>query len=349
MNDEITVVYNVFHEEPLGPLIALYFYMTGLSAGSFLLSTLAYGFGMKKFKPLGKIGVVMATVLLVLAPLNLIADLGQPWRFWHLFPYLNPTSPITYGSFLLTIYPLNCLIYAFFMFRGDEKMTRLFGMIGIPLAVSVHGYTGFIMALAKARALWNTALMPVLFLVSAMVSGIALMILVVIIAGYLSRERRPNAPLVADLAKILVGSILLDLFLVFSDVAVLLTADAEAAEAAELILRGSFSQFFLGVEILAGSLVPLVLLAAPTALAARAIALLAPPTVGATMLYLGIVPVQPLGIPIMVATFAPLLVQGIPPKHRSIPATFVASLLVMFGILAMRYVVVVGGQHVPLS
>src|SRR3990172_1915256 len=99
MEREITIIYNVFHEMPLTPLIASYFYMTGLSAGSFILSTMAYGLGMKKYKPLGKVGVTMATLLLALAPVNLITDLGQPGRFWHLFPYLNPTSAITYGSY----------------------------------------------------------------------------------------------------------------------------------------------------------------------------------------------------------------------------------------------------------
>lgn len=349
MNDEMTIVYNVAHEAPLGPLIAVYFYMTGLSAGSFILSTLAYGFGIKRFKPLGKIGVVLATVLLVLAPINLIADLGQPWRFWHLFPYLNPTSPITYGSFLLTLYPVNCLIYAFFMFKGDDRMTKLFGLIGIPLAVSVHGYTGFIMALAKARALWNTALMPVLFLVSAMVSGIALMILVVTVVGFLSKQRRPDPTLIRDLGRILVGAILLDLFLVFSDVLVLLTSDSEAAEAAAMILRGAFSQYFLGVEILSGSLVPLLLLTAPTALLARFATAFAPPILGATLVYVGAVPMLPLGLPVMAASFIPLLVQGIPQRHRPLPAAVAASVLVMAGILAMRYVVVIGGQYAPLS
>ncbi len=349
MNDELTIIYNVPHAAPIGPLVAVYFYMTGLSAGSFILSTLAYGFGIKKFRPLGKIGIVLAVVLLVLAPLNLIADLGQPWRFWHLFPYLNLTSPITYGSFLLTIYPLNCVIYAFFMFKGNEKMTKLFGLIGIPLAVSVHGYTGFIMALAKARALWNTALMPILFLVSAMVSGIALMILVVTIAGFFSKERRPNMPLIQDLGKMLAVSIAVDLFLVFSDVLVLLTSDTEAREAATMILSGGFSRYFLGVEILSGSLVPLALLIAPAPLLARAASVLAPPTLGATLVYMGAVPVTPIGIPIMLAAFVPLLVQGIPHHHRPLPATVFASLLVMLGILAMRYVMVIGGQNVPIS
>src|SRR3989304_811898 len=103
LDPDVAITYNVPHEAPLGIFIAIYFYMTGLSAGSFILSTLAYGFGMERFKPLGKVGVVMATLLLILAPLNLIADMEQPFRFWYLFLYLNPSSPITWGSFLLTI------------------------------------------------------------------------------------------------------------------------------------------------------------------------------------------------------------------------------------------------------
>lgn len=301
MEDFVQVTYNVDHELPLSILVAVYFYMTGLSAGSFILSTLAYGFGMERFKPLGKVGVIMAVVLLGLAPLNLIADLSQPFRFWHLLLYLNPTSPITYGTFLLSLYPLNCLIYAFFMFKGDYKRTRIFGLVGIPLAISVHGYTGFILALGKARALWNTALMPTLFLISAMVSGIALMTLVIMTKDrFFSRERRVNRDIVSALTNILVGSILFDLFLVFSDVLVLLTADSEAREGAMLILRGSFAPYFVGLELFMGSLIPLALLTLPW-------------------------------------------------TRRRIPAVALASVLVMIGILAMRYVMVVGGQTVPLS
>ena len=71
----VNILYNVEHEMPLGILIALYFYLTGLSAGSFIISSMAYGFGMLKFKPLGKIGVVLATALLVIAPMILLVDL----------------------------------------------------------------------------------------------------------------------------------------------------------------------------------------------------------------------------------------------------------------------------------
>jgi len=249
---------------PLGVPIATYFYLTGLSAGSFIISTMAYGFGMVKFKPLGKIGVVMATCLLIIAPTILLIDLEQPFRFWHLIIYLRITSPITWGTFLLSLYPMNCMVYGYFMFKGDLKKTKLFGLIGIPLALLVHGYTGFILALGKARVLWNTAIMPPIFLVSAMVSGLALMILVVIVKDFiLQRGKEPDRPLIYALGKFLVASIVLDLILIGIDLSVLLTSTTEAYKAALMLLDGSFSFLFLGVELLLGAIIPLLLLLSP--------------------------------------------------------------------------------------
>jgi tetrathionate reductase subunit C len=298
---DINVIYNVEHEIHIGTPIALYFYLTGLSAGSFIISTFAYGFGMLKYKPLGKIGVVMATLLLVIAPTILLIDLAQPLRFWHLILYLRITSPITWGTFLLSLYPINCMIYGFFMFKGDMKRTKIFGLIGIPLALMVHGYTGFILALGKARVLWNTAIMPPIFLVSAMVSGLAMMILVVIIKDYLIQRGKEHDPtLIYDLGKLLVASIILDLILIGIDLSVLLTSHTEAYIAALMLLKGSFSHLFLGVEVFIGALVPLFLLLFPL-------------------------------------------------TKRWVPAIAIASVLTMIGILAMRYIMVVGGLSIPLS
>ena len=261
---DVNIIYNVEHEMPLGIPIATYFYLTGLSAGSFIISTMAYGFGMIKFKPLGKIGVVMATCLLMIAPMILLIDLEQPLRFWHLILYLRITSPITWGTFLLSLYPMNCMVYGYFMFKGDLKKTKIFGLIGIPLALLVHGYTGFILALGKARVLWNTAIMPPIFLVSAMVSGLALMILVVIIKDFiLQRGKEPNRELIYALGKFLVASIVLDLLLIGIDLSVLLTSTTEAYRAALMLLDGEFRFLFLGVELVAGAIIPLLLFLSP--------------------------------------------------------------------------------------
>ncbi len=297
----VNILYNVEHEMPLGIPIALYFYLTGLSAGSFIISTLAYGFGMLKFKPLGKIGVVLAICLLMIAPMILLVDLEQPLRFWHLILYLRITSPITWGTFLLSLYPLNCVVYGYFMFKGDMKRTKIFGLIGIPLALLVHGYTGFILALGKARVLWNTAIMPPIFLVSAMVSGLAMMILVVLIKDYIiQRKKDTNRELVYALGKFLVASIVLDLLLIGIDLTVLLTSHTEAYEAAIMLLSGEFSLPFLGIEVFMGGVVPLFFFLSPF-------------------------------------------------TKRWIPGLAFASVLVMIGIMAMRYIMVVGGLSIPLS
>lgn len=261
---DVNIIYNVEHETHLGVLIALYFYLTGLSAGSFIISTFAYGFGMVKYKSLGKIGVILATLLLMIAPLTLLVDLAQPLRFWHLILYLRITSPITWGTFLLTLYPINCIIYGYFMYKGDMKKTKFFGLLGIPLAVMVHGYTGFILALGKGSVLWNTAIMPPIFLVSAMVSGLAMMILVVIIKDFIiQRGKGADRALIYDLGKLLVASIVLDVCLIMTDILVLLTSHTEAYKAAMMLLKGSFSPHFLGVEIFLGSIIPLFLLLSP--------------------------------------------------------------------------------------
>ena len=296
---ESQVLYNTFQQEAFGIFIAIYFYLTGLSAGSFILSTLAYGFGMEKFKPIGRIGVVLATVLLVIAPLFLLFHIGMPQRAWHLFTYLNLSSPITWGTFLLILYPINCLIYAYFMFNEKNKLTKIFGFIGLPLAILVHGYTGFILAFGKARALWNTALMPILFLASAIVSGIALMILVYSIKErFFSKSKSINRDLVFSMGKLLAWAIVFDLFLVGCDLIVLSISHADAQAAAHLILFGKFSFLFLFVENFLGKIVPLFLILIP--------------------------------------------------RFRTLTTVIIASILVIIGIFFMRYVVVLGGEFIPL-
>lgn len=296
---ESQLLYNIMHQEAFGIFIAVYFYLTGLSAGSFILSTLAYAFGMEQYKSLGRVGVILATVLLIIAPLFLLLHIGVPHRAWHLFLYLNFESPITWGSFLLILYPVNCIIYGYFMFKEKKKQTRLFGLIGIPLAVSVHGYTGFILAFGKARALWNTALMPILFLVSAIVSGIALMILVCIVKDrFFTKLKKINYPLLENLGKMLAWVIVFDLFLVGCDILVLLISHSDAQDVAHLLLSGKFFPLFLIVENLLGKIVPFTLL--------------------------------------------------IVPRFRNLVTMIIASLLVIIGIFVMRYVVVVGGESIPL-
>ncbi|MFV9511301.1 NrfD/PsrC family molybdoenzyme membrane anchor subunit [Tepidibacillus sp. LV47] len=334
----LNYLYNVHHEIPLGYLISVYFFYTGLSAGSFLLSSLSSVLGIKKYKPIAKIGTVMALSLLVIAPLHLIVDLEQPTRFWHLFVYFNPTSPISYGSFLLTAYPIMTAIYGWFMFRKDfaigakqltnwrgklyrflsfgkldtseesfqkdQKRVKLLGMINVPLALLVHGYTGFILANVQARGIWNTALMPFIFLMSAVVSGTGLLLILTMLAErFLSREKRiteERKELIFDIAKMMVWFILIDAVLLIVDFIVLFYAGTNAYETAWQMLHGEHQVSFLLYEVTIGLLIPFIMFA-------------------------------------------------IPKIRKSYLGITLASLMTLFGVMAMRMNFVVGGQQLQLD
>ena len=261
------LLYNVPHEASFGAMIALYIFFTGLSAGSFFLSTLSYGFGRVQYRALSRPAIITATLMLLVAPVFLLIHVGKPLRSWHLFFFLNPRSPITWGSFLLTSYPLFCLAYMASIFQGNEKAAKRWGLIGIPFAVSVHAYTGFILAFCPARALWHSSMIPLLFLVSAVVSGTALMILVF---AALCRWRGEaldlegeRGRLLLSLGRILGWLLVLDLLLTGIDLLVASVSGGVDRGGVGTLLTGELAPYFLGIEIVGGKLIPLFLLFHP--------------------------------------------------------------------------------------
>jgi tetrathionate reductase subunit C len=305
LEESTRVIYNVPFVIPIGYLIAIYFYITGLHMGFYTTSVVATLLGKEEWKPIGKIGAVGALVVLAVAPIFLLVDLTQMARFWHLFPYINLRSPITWGTFFLTAYPPIGLIYAWYVFRKNYRAAKIWGLCGFPVAVSVHGYTGFILALGAGRAFWNTSLNPILFLVSAMVSGLALIIIIINIRYYYFAQSEDAAQKAADLniintlVRMLFLFIIVELFLMGCDLAVLANSKAEEYQTYLLLTRGSWAPLFLGVELTMGGVIPLILLSIKR------------------------IRLHPIG-------------------------QAVACVLILCGILAMRIIIVVGGQSVML-
>ncbi len=261
------LLYNVPHEASFGAMIALYIFFTGLSAGSFFLSTLSYGFGRIQYRALSRPAIITATGMLLVAPIFLLIHVGKPLRSWHLFFFLNPRSPITWGSFLLTSYPLFCLAYMASIFQGKEKAAKRWGLIGIPFAVAVHAYTGFILAFCRARPLWHSSMIPLLFIVSAVVSGTALMILVFAALckwrGQTLHSTDERGRMLLSLGRILGWLLVLDLVLTGIDLLVASVSGDVDRVGVGMLLTGRIAPYFLGIEIAAGKLIPLLLLLHP--------------------------------------------------------------------------------------
>ncbi|MDH3997352.1 MAG: polysulfide reductase NrfD [Desulfuromonadales bacterium] len=209
--------------------IVMYPYMTGLVAGAFVLSSLYHVFGVEKLKAIARYALVFSFALLPVAMMPLMLHLMQPFRGIHVLMTPHFTSAISAFGIVFMTYA--CIVAAeiWFVYRkfivdsihrleqkqgrsgleslllpvykiislgamdlskealeSDHKAVKFLAGLGIPVACFLHGYAGFIFGSVKANALWMTPLMPVIFICSAVVSGIALCI----VSYYIFMEMR---------------------------------------------------------------------------------------------------------------------------------------------------------------
>jgi molybdopterin-containing oxidoreductase family membrane subunit len=173
---------------------------------------------------------------------------------------------LSYGSWLLTLYPIANLIYIYFIYCNYDRVTRILGMVTVPLAIFVHAYTGFAFALVRARAWWHSALMPGYFLTSALLSGIALLLVVALL---MDRYRQANLQpeLYSSLRLMMIGILLTDLFWNGSFWLTLLVSNADGYAS---IMYALHEKLYIWGEIVSGMLVPLVILLLPWTKSRRA-------------------------------------------------------------------------------
>ena len=296
MDSMQTLISSITIAKPWGIDIPNYFWFTGSSAAAFIISSFAHVFGWKKYKPIAGISLLMAFVLLVAAPLNLIDDLRQPGRILNFFMYgweNFATSPMKWGVLLLLAYPILIFfeaqalyrpyfvrkakksgffgkIFYLFMTFGrtdlspeslarDHRLGFILGAIGIPLALAVHGYTGYILGAVHANVMWHTPLMPIIFLASAMVSGTGLLILLIpFFQRFLSERHKVDTDMVATLATLLSWFIVADLVMRF----LWLTFSLTFADGEKYALYSYFRLHFMDtllIDYLLCLLVPLII------------------------------------------------------------------------------------------
>jgi len=201
-------------------MIVLYPYMSGLVSGAYIVAALYYVFGNQAFKPIARFALASTLVFLIFAPLPLLVHLGNPARGGNIMITPNFTSAKAGFGFIFTSFMLLVGVMAWFVFRGDlvaraksggplgllaraillfdthqsdatasadNRLIRILGGIGIPLAILLHGYVGFMFGSLKANPWWSTPLMFVIFVFSALVSGFAVIIFHYFVVSWINR------------------------------------------------------------------------------------------------------------------------------------------------------------------
>lgn len=308
-------VTNLSSTTPWGAWVAFYIFFVGLSAGAFLLSSLVYVFGMYQFERIGRAALLSAIISMGVALAFIAVDLGRIERSVLPLVFFHWTSPLSWEVRFYIIYIVLLsaeLAIAVRLHKGLSKSPvratrrlRLLGIIGVPLAIfGVHGGTGTIFAVVKARGMWFGGLFPVIFVVSAMVSGTALLAVI----HYMQSRgsgRRPDQGLMKNLATVLAGVLCVDLGLMFYEFVVpLLAFQTHDGDVIRVITLGPMWWSFWIVQLLVGMIIPVALLLTPRLRARPGVVASA-----AGLVVLGIVSVR---FNIVVPALIPGVIDGLP-------------------------------------
>lgn len=208
MDSHITELLNVTREAAWLPWAVQYFFLIGLSYGSFMLTLPYFVFGRQAYQRLGRISLLASLACGMTAPVALLADLHGPGRFYHFYLYFQPQSWMSWGSFLIPLYVGCLMLYAWLALRpGAIARRNLLIAAGLTLcaAIAVGLYTGMEVMVVRARPLWFTPFLPPQFAATAFAGavGLALLLNRCLPGRQLALDLLLNRALVLSLAMVL--------------------------------------------------------------------------------------------------------------------------------------------------
>ena len=296
--NEITLYWSV--------LIVLYPYITGLVAGAFILASLERVFRVEAVKPTYRLALLTALAFLLVAPLPLQLHLGHPERSLEMYFTPHRTSAMAMFGFVYLWYLMAVLTVEIWLdYRHDivvmaqsstglkrwfykvltlgsnnispralaidERVGWIITLIGIPSAFMLHGYVGFIFGSIKANPWWSSPMMPVVFIFSAMVSGIAAVMLLYMAVTRL-RKQKIDMLCVDTIARYLFYMFVVDFSLEMLDLIHRIYEADESFRSLNFMVHTKLYLSQLVIQILVGTLIPIGLLGLTQVLKLPAIA-----------------------------------------------------------------------------
>jgi Ni/Fe-hydrogenase subunit HybB-like protein len=276
-------------------LIVLYPYITGLVAGAFILASLERVFNVQAVRPTYRLALLTALAFLLVAPLPLQMHLGRPERSFEMYLTPHTTSAMAMFGFVYLWYLMVVLLVEIWLdyrrelvvaaraaagvkrlfyrvltlgsnnispesLRIDDKVGRIVTIIGIPSAFMLHGYVGFIFGSIKANPWWSTPMMPIVFLFSAIVSGIAMVMMLYMTLSWW-RGAAVDMVCVDTVARYLFYAFLVDFALEMLDLIHRIYEADESFRALDFMVHTKLFLSQIVLQLIVGTGVPIVLLA----------------------------------------------------------------------------------------
>lgn len=271
-----------------GIYIVNFIFCVGLSAGGIAVSALVHAFHIEELKPVALIAEILALTFLLLAAVSIVLDMGHPERGYFIPLHANPRSPLVWDVTVITTYLILCLALLWSSLRSDlqhlpagvplgralswvagdrseaarKSNTRLLqrlSVISIPVALALHSVTAWILGLAKGQPGWNTAILAPLFIASALVSGIGVVVLGSAAVRSLYRVPLPDSVTV-KLGRYLFLLLPILAYLLFSEfLTISYTGGLSHQRVMEEIVWGRFAGVFW-FDVIVGLVIPFLIL-----------------------------------------------------------------------------------------
>lgn len=279
-------------------MIVIYPYITGVVAGAFIVSALAHVFNVKSLMPVAKFALIFALSWLLFVTAPLLNHLGHPERALNMLFTPNFSGPSMMAGFgyIYMAYSILLIFEILFVYRYemtllkrtstgikkkiyeiltlgtndtsvearkvDHKVAFILGAVGIPLACSLHGYVGFIFGAVKTVEWWFTPLMPIIFLLSASVSGIAGMILFyILIKKITGKMHEIQTETIKTMVKLLWAFFIFDFLFEMIELAVHAYGGTEGWHHVSAALSGPMNWTFWTMQVKILSIIPFFILA----------------------------------------------------------------------------------------
>lgn len=246
-----------------GLWVAIYLFFAGTAAGGFMVATLEYLFDIPIFKGTGKVALWGALVSLGSALFSIWLDLGHLERVWEVYLSGNPMSVMFQMVLGYTILGLILLLALFLAIRQPEsKALKVVMGIGLAVSLFVSGAVGALLGVNASRPFWHVGLFPVQFPVFSLASGAAMLLVALGLFGSREEPHRPQQLWVLSVAS--VALLVVKLYFMWADYSQSIYGGMPTNVAAvNEVLFGEYWWAFWILQILIGSLIPLIVLIQP--------------------------------------------------------------------------------------
>ena len=245
---------------PWGILIAGYVFFAAAGTGVGLIASLGHAFGVRVFEPLGTRGLFLALSLLLPGFALIGIELGNPFNMIYIVFSPNLSSGIWWMGTLYSIYMVFLLVECY-LSQKQGHSPRIMSIVAYITKTAAVANLGAIFSLLIARPFWYGFYFPVYMIVTAILSGAAVLAIVLWLLQRQGRIAQPVDPILGAVGKILAATLVLTAILVGAKLVIGLNSSVYGAkEAAQAYISGPLSWRFWGLEIVFGIVAPLALL-----------------------------------------------------------------------------------------